>query len=530
MPLAPARLAPARLAVVAALSLALAPPASAKTLVWSFGADVLTIDPHASNNTFTNAFANNVYEGLTRHNATLGIEPALATQWRVTGPTTWRFQLRQGVRFHNGAAFDADDVVFTWARANTPGALVMGVLNQIKDVRKVGPFEVEIETKSPFPILPSVLTHYFVMDKEWAEANGATTSTNLQTQSESFANRNANGTGPFRVKSRQIDVRTVLEANPTWWDKPVHNLTEVTFQPIASDATRTASLLAGQIDATVAIPLSDLGRVAADARLQVVQGPELRTVYFGFDQNRDELLYSSVKGRNPFKDIRVREAFYRAIDVDAIKRSVMRGQSWPTGIIMSPFLTGYPQGLNDRLPVDLDRAKRLLAEAGFPEGFSVGMQCPNNRYVYDENICLAVVSMLARIGIKIEPMLEPAAQWGRRLNTQDVSFFMLGHAGLPTADAYSTLSEVIATAGGGRGSLNAGRYSNKEFDALLAKIEQESDEPKRVALIREAMSIEKKDIAHIPIHQQPLVWAARKGVDLKQSPDNRLRLWYVTVN
>ena len=506
-----------------------AAPAWAKTFTWAFNGDALTMDPHASNNTFTNAFVNNVYEGLTRHNYEIKIEPALATSWRTISPTVWRFTLRQGVKFHNGADFDADDVVATWQRMNTPGALVMTVVNPIKDVRKVDSHTVDIETKQPFPILLSILTHFFVMDKDWLEKNDAMASTDLQQKKENFANRHGNGTGPFKLKSREVDVKTVLEVNPSWWDKPQHNLTEVVFTPIKSDATRTSTLLSGAIDGTISIPLQDVQRVSSDPKLQVIQGPELRTIFFGFDMYREELLYSSVKGKNPFKDLRVRKAFYQAIDVEAIKRSVMRGQSWPAGVVMSPYLTGAPKDLNTRLPFDPEASKKLLAEAGYPDGFSVGLSCPNDRYVYDENICLATVSMLAKVGIKIEPQIEPTAKWSQRLNNLDVSMYMIGHAGLPTADAYSTLSEVITTRGGGMGGLNAGRYSNPKFDELVKRIEREVDSAKREAMIREALLIAKDDIAFIPLHQQPIVWAAKKGVDMKQAPDNRLRLWSVTV-
>ena len=506
-----------------------ASPAAAKTFTWAFNGDALTMDPHASNNTFTNAFANFIYEGLTRHNYEIKIEPALATSWKTISPTVWRFTLRNGVKFHDGADFDADDVVATWQRMNTPGALVMTVVNPIKDVRKVDSHTVDIETKQPFPILLSILTHFFVMDKGWMEKNDAKASTDLQQNKENFANRNANGTGPFKLKSREVDVKTVLEVNPNWWDKPQHNLTEVVFAPIKSDATRTSSLLSGAIDATISIPLQDVQRVSSDPKLQVIQGPELRTIFFGFDMNREELLYSDVKGKNPFKDLRVRRAFYQAIDIEAIKRSVMRGNSWPAGVVMSPYLTGAPKDLNTRLPFDPEASKKLLAEAGYPNGFSVGLSCPNERYVYDENICLAVVSMLAKVGVKIEPQIEPTAKWSQRLNNLDVSMYMIGHAGLPTADAYSTLSEVIATRGGGMGGLNAGRYSNPKFDDLLKRIEREVDSTKREAMIRDALQIAKDDIAFIPLHQQPIVWASKKGIDLKQAPDNRLRLWYVTM-
>jgi peptide/nickel transport system substrate-binding protein len=520
-----------RLALAAALGAALAAPAApAATFNWSFSADVVTLDPYAHNNTFTQAFLNNVYEGLTRHNAKLEIEPALAESWTLKSPTVWEFKLRRNVRFHNGNAFDADDAVFSWKRANTPGGLVIGNIRPVKDVRRIDSHTIEIETVQPFPILLSALTGFYMMDKEWSEANDAAVSSNLQEKKENFANRNANGTGPFVLRSRDVDVKAVLVANPAWWDKPQHNLTEVVFTPIRSDATRTSALLSGAIDATVAIPLQDIQRVTADPRLQVVQGPELRTIYFGFDQARPELLYSDVKGRNPLKDKRVRQAIYQAIDIEAIKRAVMRGNSWPAGIIMSPYLNGAPSDLQQRLPFDPEASKKLLAEAGYPNGFSVGLSCPNDRYVYDEGICLAAIGMLARVGVKIEPQIEPLAKWSQRLNAQDVSMFMVGHAGLPAIDAYATLSEVVATKGPGRGGLNAGGYSNPKIDALIDQIEREADEPKRRALIREAMQLEKADVAHVPLHQQPIVWASKKGIDMAQSPDNRLRLWYVKVN
>jgi peptide/nickel transport system substrate-binding protein len=331
------------------------------------------------------------------------------------------------------------------------------------------------------------------------------------------------------LKSREVDVKTVLAANPTWWDKPKHNLTEVVFTPIQSDATRTSSLLSGALDATVNLPLQDVQRVNSSGTFTVVQGPELRTIFFGMDQFRDELLYSDVKGKNPFKDIRVRKALYQAIDVEAIKRSVMRGVSWPAGMVLSPQLNGAPKNNARILPFNADASKKLLAEAGYPDGFTVGMQCPNNRYVYDEQICLAVISMLGRVGIKITPQIEPVAKWNVRLNTMDVSLYMVGHAGLPMADSYALLYDVAHTRTANAGGLNAGRYSNPAFDAVLPKVAAELDTTKRNALIAEAEGIERNDVAYIPLHQQPITWASRKGVELKQAPDNQLRLWLVTA-
>ncbi len=501
----------------------------AKTFTWTASADALSMDPYSTNNSFTTSFMNNIYEGLVRFNEKVEIEPALAESWSSVSPTVWRFKLRHGVKFHGGEPFTADDVVFSWQRVMTPGSISKLNLADVKDVRKVDAFTVDVETKAPFPLLLNQLLNLTIMSKTWSEANNAKEASDLQQKKENFANRNTNGTGPFMLKSREVDVKTVLVANPTWWDKPKHNLTDVVFTPIQSDATRTSSLLSGALDATVNVPLQDVQRINSSGAFTVVQGPELRTIFLGMDQFRDELLYSDVKGKNPFKDMRVRKALYQAIDVEAIKRSVMRGVSWPAGMVLSPQLNGAPKALNTRLPFNAEASKKLLAEAGYPEGFTVGMQCPNNRYVYDEQICLAIISMLGRVGIRITPQIEPVAKWNVRLNTMDVSLYMVGHAGLPMADSYALLYDVAATRTATAGGLNAGRYSNPAFDAVLPKIASELDTTKRNALLADAVTIMRDDVAYIPLHQQPITWAARKGVELKQAPDNQLRLWLITA-
>ena len=384
---------------LALFALALPVPAGAKPLTWSFSADILTLDPHSSRNSFTNSFLANIYETLVRMDDQLRIQPALAASWERPSPTLWRFNLRPGVTFQGGEAFTADDVVFTWARIGTPGGN-RGPLGAVKAMRAAGPLVLEVETAEPFPILLNALLGMGIMSRQWAEANGAAEASNLAAATENYATRHANGTGPFRLVSRSADGPTVLEANTKWWDTRTGNLDRVTFQPIRNAATRTASLISGATDATVDLPLQDVERIAASPGLQVVQGPELRTIYLGFDQYRDELLYSDVKGANPFKDRRVREALYRAIDIEAIKRVVMRGQAWPAGFMASPQLTGAPQDLNTRLAVDPEMSKRLLAEAGYKDGFGFGMVCPNDRYVNDERICQAIASMWARIGIR----------------------------------------------------------------------------------------------------------------------------------
>lgn len=521
-----------RLAPALALSaLLLAPPlqAGAKTLTWSFSSDILTLDPHTSRVTFTNAFLANIYETLVRFDDKLALQPALATSWERVSPTLWRFRLREGVRFQEGQTFTADDVLFTWARLNTPGAN-RGPLSAVTAMRAPDPLTLEIETAKPFPVLLNALVGMGIMSRAWAEANGAQNASDLAAKTENHATRHANGTGPFRLASRQPDGPTVLEANPTWWDTRRHDLDSVTFLPIRNAATRTASLISGSTDATVDLPLQDVDRVSRDPKLQVVQGPELRTIYIGLDQFRDELLYSDVKGRNPLRDRRVREALYRAIDEAAIKRSVMRDQAWPAGFMASPQLPGAPQDLNERLPFDPEASKRLLAEAGYKDGFQLGLTCPNDRYVNDERICQAIAAMWTRIGVRTAVQSETSVVWSRRTANGDVSAFMLGHAALPLAEVYSTLSEVIHSRSDVAGGLNYGRYSNPAVDKLIDQAGEETDDTRRAAAVREAFRLEKEDIGNIPLHQQPLVWASRRGIDLHQAPDNYFRLWLVKVD
>ena len=517
-----------RLMIAAALLLPVRAHAQ-KTLTWSFGSDVLTMDPHTSRVTFTNAFLANIYETLVRMNDRLELEPALAVRWERPSPTVWRFHLRQGVVFHNGDRFTADDVVFTWARLNSPGAN-RGPLSAVTNMRAVDPATIEIETAKPFPVLLNALLGMGIMGRGWAEANNAAAASDLASATENFATRNANGTGPFRLLSRSPDGPTVLLAHAGWWDRRVHNLDTVTFIPIRNAATRTASLISGATDATVDVPLQDVERLARDPRLQVVQGPELRTIYLGMDHGRDELLYSDVKGRNPLKDRRVREALYRAIDVAAIRRSVMRDQAWPAGFMASPTLTGAPHDLNERLPHDPEMSRRLLAEAGYKDGFGVGLTCPNDRYVNDERICQAIAAMWARVGVRASVQSETTAVWSRRTANSDVSVFMLGHAALPLAEVYSTLSEVIHSRTATSGGLNYGGYRNPEVDRLIDQVGEEADDTKRAAAIREAFRLEKEDIGNIPLHQQPLTWASRKGIEMHQAPDNYFRLHLVRVD
>jgi peptide/nickel transport system substrate-binding protein len=334
------------------------------------------------------------------------------------------------------------------------------------------------------------------------------------------------------VVSRETDVKTVMKPNPNWWDSPKHNLTEVIFTPIGSDATRVAALLSGEIDMMYPVPVQDIQRVNSNAGTSVMKGPELRTIFLSFDQNRDELLYSNIKGKNPFKDIRVREAFFRAINIDAIKRKVMRGLSTPSALMISPKLFAHSNSFS-RLSYDLSKAKELLAEAGYPNGFEVGMDCPNNRYVNDEAICQATVSMLAKIGIKVNLLAQPKALYFKKvLNPSlDTSFYLLGWTP-GSFDSWNVLWNLHGCydKDKGRGVFNLGQYCNPQVDSLTDKILVETDSGKRDNLIKKAYELTVGEIAYIPLHQQGLAWGKKDSIDLKQRADNEFMIYHVRVN
>jgi len=277
------------------------------------------------------------------------------------------------------------------------------------------------------------------------------------------------------------------------------------------------------------VPVQDVGRVAANAGLKVMQGPELRTIFLGMDQSRNELLFSNVKGKNPFKDKRVRQAFYQAIDINAIQKAVMRGASAPTGLMIAPGIKGFPADLNKRLPYDPAAAQKLLADAGYPQGFEVGMNCPNDRYVNDEEICKAVAAMLAKVGIKVNLMAESKATYFPKILTRNTSLYLLGWTP-GSYDSHNPLFALMATpGGGGQGQFNLGSYSNAKVDELTKAIATETDLARRTAMIREAMQIHQDDIGHLPLHQQALAWAMKKNVDTVQLADNYMFLKWTVV-
>lgn len=513
-------------------------PAQAKTFRWAFDDDPASMDPHAAGDTLTLGFLGNVYEGLVRRGKRLEIEPALATEWSNPAPDVWRFKLRPGVKFHDGSPFTADDVIFSWRRARHEGSGVKPIIAGIKDVRKIDDLTVDVITHGPRPILTSEISRWYIMSKSWSEKHDAAAPAGAQSGREGYAARHANGTGPFRLESRSPDVKTVLDSNPGWWDRRTDNVTEAIFTPIKSAAVRAASLLLGELEMMSPVSLQDIDRVKRAGGLRLVQGPEARTVFLGMDVWRDELLYSNVKGSNPLKDARVRKALYQVIDIEVIRKKVMRGASWPAGLLIGPAINGFDEGLNERFPYDPATSKMLLAEAGYPDGFSIVLDCPNGHYVNDKAVCRAVAAMLARINVEVTLNTQSKARHFAKLMKQDTSFFLLGW--MPaTLDAHNVFYNTVMTredklagkaAHPGQGLWNAGGYANPEVDALIGLAAREFDANKRRELIGKALSIHKEEVGHIPLHQQVLSWGVKRNVELHQPADDTLSLRWVRIN
>lgn len=503
---------------------------SAASFNWASSTDPQTMDPHAVNSAPVLSFLNNVYEGLVRRGRDMSIEPSLATSWApLEGENGWRFTLRQGVTFADGSAFDADDVMFSYARASNEVADVRSWFAPVSEVRKVDQFTVDFVTSAPNPLFPDSIANFMILDQDWAMANDAALPAR---DAENFATLNANGTGAFVISSRDPGVKTVLVPNPTWWGEVEHNLTEATFTPIGNEATGLAALLSGQIDFIEPIPLQDVAQVEEREGFKVIEGEETRVIMFGFGHEHDTLLYSTdVTDANPFQDARVRLAAAHAIDIDAIDRVLFRGKIEAASQLVPAGISGYSEANSDRPAYDPARAKELLAEAGYPDGFSFGLKCTNDRYINDEALCRAAASMFAAVGLNAELSTGPVRDYWPQLREDDFDMFLLGWSP-GTFDAEHPIRFLIHSQDDEKklGSWNFGNYSNARIDELLPLIQEEIDPVARQALVDEVVAISQDEVAYIPLYTQPLIWASKDNVDLTQRADNFFMLRWVTVN
>ena len=509
------------LIAAATISLVATLPVQAASLRWAAQNDILTLDPHSQNHATTNAILQHTYEGLTRYSAKYEVEPALATKWTFVSPTQVRFDLRKGVKFHDGSAFTADDVVFSFGRIRQPQGTMAIYVTGISDIKKVDDHTVDVILSAPNPILLRNIIDFRIMSKPWAEKNKTTNVQDYKSKEVNFASQNTNGTGPFRILSWQPESRVAMAANEAWWDKQAGNVTQVLYTPIKSDQTRVSALLAGDVDMVTDVPTQDLDKLRADKSLRVVDGPEVRTIFIALDQGSNELKYSNVKGKNPFKDKRVREALNLAVDREAIKRSIMRGLSVPASIMVAPGVNGYSAELDKPLKPDLDRAKKLLAEAGYPSGFEFQLNCPNNRYVNDEKICVALVSMWAKIGLNVKLAAESMSTFIAKVQNFDTSAYLLGW-GVATYDGQYSLQSLVRTRSGGPdGNFNFVKLSDAKVDQLTDAMKTETDVAKRNTMIRDALVRTRDEFFFVPLHHQIRPWAMKQNVNTVHRSDDR---------
>jgi peptide/nickel transport system substrate-binding protein len=507
-----------------------AQPPPGRVLRMATSVDAATLDPHATNALFTFLVVHQVYEGLTWRGDDLKVHPGLATGWEQVEPTRWRFRLRDGVRFAGGEAFDADDVVFSLQRALAPTSNYGIFVDTVAGVEARDPLTVDIVTRVPDPVIPDKMTRVMIMDRGWSEANRAAVPQNFAQREETFTVRHANGTGPYVIRSREQENRTVMVRNPNWWGlangASRGNVSEYHHITLNSDATRVAALLSGEVDFVHVVPVQDVARIGRDPRLRILEGQENRTVWIIMRQDVEELTGSDVRGRNPFKDLRVRQAIAHAIDMEAMRRTTLRGQGVPTGSMWTQFVNGWSAETDRRLPHDPARARALLAEAGYPNGFSVPLECPVGTY---EEACQAVAAMLARVGIRAQLAIHPNAVSSQRLRRQEPMMYILSW-GVPTFDASYTLRAIMASRSiGGSATWNGGGYSNPALDALLPRIDGEGDPERRRALIREAHAIHNADLGHVPLYHMMIPWAHRAGVQVTHRADNQFQVREIRV-
>lgn len=497
--------------------------AEAETLRWARSTDASTLDPHALNNGPNHNLLHQVYEPLIIRTADGKLLPTLATSWALTSdPTVWEFKLRKGVKFHDGSLFTADDVLFSLQRARAPTSDMRSLLVSISDVTKVDPFTVRIKTSGPNPLLPDNLINIQILNAAWAKTHGVEQPQNASAKEETYATRNVNGTGPYTLVSREQDSRTVLKLFPGYWGRGQFPLEidELVYLPIKSPATRVAALLSGEVDFVQDLPIQDIARLRADPKLRVNQAAENRTIFLGLNVGAAPLTYSDVKDKNPLADRRVRQAFQLAIDRNAIQSAVMRGLSVPTNIIAPPFVHGYDKAFGAVGKSDAVQAKKLLAEAGYPNGFGITLHCTNDRYLNDEAICQAVSGFLGRIGVKTTVVARPLAIQTAAINNQDTDFYLYGW-GVPTYDSAYIFDYLVHTRGkNARGATNATRYSNTEVDRQIVSLASEGDTKKRDATIKSIWTTVQTELIYLPLHDQIQTYAMVRKFDIPVNPSN----------
>lgn len=480
-------------------------PAGAKTLRMAYDSDPTSLDPHEQLSGATLQMSHLLFDPLVRFKQDLTVEPRLAKSWEKIDERTTRFHLREGVKFQSGRTLSAEDVVWTVNRLKQSPDF-KALFEPFEGARVIDGLTVDLITKGPYPLVMNLATYIFPMDRLFysgTDEKGRPKDAIVKSGS-SFASMHASGTGPFIVTEREPGVRLVMKRFADYWDKSsAGNVDEIVFTPIKEPATRVAALLAGDVDFIAPVPPTDFARIGADPCCTLITMPSTRIITFELNQKRVEA----------FKDPRVRLAINFAINREGIAEKILRGSGTAAGELSPPGYAGYDPALVPRY--DLDKARALMKEAGYENGFSVTMMAPNNRYIEDARIAEAVAAMLAKINIKVDLQTVPKAQYWQRFDERAADIMMIGWQS-DTQDSanfyeFLTMTPDKAT---GYGQYNAGNYSNPEVDRLTLSTQTMTDPKARAEVLKKIERILYDDAALVPLHWQHLSWAARKNLDL----------------
>ena len=512
-----------------ALLTGVATTASADNLTIGLSSEATSVDPHFHNLTPNNQIATHIFGGLINQDHKQTLLPGLAVSWKPIDDLTWEFKLREGVKFHDGTAFNADDVVCSFTRApdvpNSPSSF--GTYTKGKTVTKVDDTTIHIKTEKPYPLMANDVSLIHIVSNE--KGCGGTT--------EQFNNGEATvGTGPYKFVSYTPGEKIVLTGNPDYWgDKPA--FADVTLRPIKSSPSRVAALLAGDVDMIDGVPTADLAKLKENGDLQISEGVSNRVIYLHLDHFRDDSPFVKAKDggpiKNPLRDARVRKAISMAINRDAIVERVMEGQAIKAGQLLPEGFFGVSENLKP-MEYDPKGAKKLLEEAGLPDGFKLRIHGPNDRYINDAKIAEAIAQMLTRIGIETDVETMPRSVYFKRASRggkdglPEFSFVLVGW-GAGSGEASSPLRSLLHTYNKdkGFGASNRGRYSNAEVDKLIEEALATVDDAKRQDLLAKATEMAIEDGGIIPLHYQVNAWAAKKGIAYRARTDENTRAYDV---
>ncbi|RCW47787.1 MULTISPECIES: ABC transporter substrate-binding protein [unclassified Halanaerobium] len=470
----------------------------AKTVTIATSNDALTLDAYMLSETPTNSVNHMISEPLTFFDKEMNVIPGLAESWEAVDDTTWIFNLRKGVKFHNGEEFTAEDVKFSIERAqNHPKSQMKSYVADIEEVNIIDEYTIEFKTLYPTPILARKLQSVVMYSKDYTEAN-----------TDSHMQNNPVGTGPYMVESWEKDEEMVLTFFEDYWrEKP--EVDRVILRPITNPATRVAALLSGEVDILIDLPVQDVENIKENGGVEVITLPDLRLIFLGMETTE-----------GPLADVRVRKAIYHAINEDAIVEHVMNGHAYPASQFFPEFVFGYNPNI-ERLEYDPEKAKELLAEAGYPDGFTIQLDSSNDRYINDGQTAQAVAIQLARVGINVELNVQTKSAHFDKVLSRNTEFYLLGWS--TNGDGASALEALLHTPEGKYGRFNLGDYSNKEFDRLTEEAAQTLDPEKRLKLMQQAVKIAMDDVAQIPLHFQQQIYAVQNYIDWTPRPNKYLK-------